>query len=124
MKKALRGLGYFVLAAIVLAGALATATAMIKTHRHRLDKLSQALVERETLEAPDLDVVLGPRELPPDVVPVQFDPSVAGDETGGVIAGLQHHLVVARRAVGRGRRTGRRAARRSGREAAGEGRGG
>jgi ATP-dependent Zn protease len=55
----------------LLAGALATATAMIKTHRHRLDKLSEALVERETLEAADLDVLLGPRELPPDVVPVE-----------------------------------------------------
>ncbi len=55
----------------LLGEALATATSMIATHRNRLDKLSEALVERETLEATDLDVVLGPRALPPDVVPVE-----------------------------------------------------
>jgi cell division protease FtsH len=55
----------------LLATALATATAMVATHRDRLGRLSSALVERETLEANDLDAVLGPRETGPDVVPVE-----------------------------------------------------
>jgi cell division protease FtsH len=55
----------------LLAGALASATATITTHRERLDLLSSALVERETLEATDLDAVLGPRRGRPDVVPVE-----------------------------------------------------
>ena len=54
----------------LLARALATATSTISAHRQRLDRLSAALIERETLEAADLDVVLGPREPGPDVVPV------------------------------------------------------
>jgi cell division protease FtsH len=55
----------------LLASALAKATATITTHRARLDRLSAALVERETLEAADLDAVLGPRETGRDVVPVE-----------------------------------------------------
>ena len=55
----------------LLADALEAATSTITKQRERLDRLSAALVERETLEATDLDVVLGPRAPGPDVVPVE-----------------------------------------------------
>ena len=55
----------------LLGRALAVATAAIGTHRDRLDRLAGALVDRETLEAEELDAVLGPRAREADVVPVE-----------------------------------------------------
>jgi cell division protease FtsH len=54
----------------LLAGALAAATAAIAAHRERLDRLSAALVDHETLEADDLEEVLGPRRPAAGAVPV------------------------------------------------------
>jgi cell division protease FtsH len=55
----------------LLGRALAAATQVISTHRARLDRLSTALLERETLEREQLEELLGPRAPIPDVVPIQ-----------------------------------------------------
>jgi cell division protease FtsH len=55
----------------LLGRALAAATAAIGAHRDRLDRLSAALMARETLEAADLEAVLGPRPAGADGVPVE-----------------------------------------------------
>jgi cell division protease FtsH len=55
----------------LLAKAQENAIATIEQQRERLDRLSAALIERETLEADALDGVLGPRATGPDVVPVE-----------------------------------------------------
>jgi cell division protease FtsH len=54
----------------LLTDALAAATATLAAHRQRLDWLSSALLECETLEAHDLEGLLGPRATGHDVVPV------------------------------------------------------
>jgi cell division protease FtsH len=55
----------------LLGRALASATAGIVAQRSRVDRLSAALLERETLERDALDELLGPRAPQPDVLPVQ-----------------------------------------------------
>ncbi|HEX7841535.1 MAG TPA: ATP-dependent zinc metalloprotease FtsH [Kofleriaceae bacterium] len=55
----------------LLGRALADATSVITAHRARLDRLSAALLDHETLERDQLDELLGPRTAPPDVVPIQ-----------------------------------------------------
>jgi cell division protease FtsH len=55
----------------LLGRALAAATAVITAQRARLDRLSAALLEHETLERDALDQLLGPRVHAPDVVPIQ-----------------------------------------------------
>jgi cell division protease FtsH len=55
----------------LLGRALAAATQVISAHRARLDRLSSALLEHETLEREELDELLGPRAPSPDVVPIQ-----------------------------------------------------
>jgi cell division protease FtsH len=55
----------------LLGRALAAATAAIGAHRERLDRLSAALVERETLEAGELEALLGPRPPAAGAVPVE-----------------------------------------------------
>jgi cell division protease FtsH len=53
----------------LLGRALAAATGAITEHRSRLDRLRDALVERETLESAELEAVLGPRE--PAATPIE-----------------------------------------------------
>jgi cell division protease FtsH len=55
----------------LLGRALSAATSVITAHRARLDRLSAALLERETLERDALDQLLGPRVQAPDVLPIQ-----------------------------------------------------
>jgi ATP-dependent Zn protease len=55
----------------LLGRALAAATAVLTAQRARLDRLSAALLEHETLERDTLDQLLGPRMPPRDVVPIQ-----------------------------------------------------